>query len=795
MIRNYIKIACRSLWRNKVFSIINIIGLSIGLTACFLIYINIKFELSYDTFNKKFDQIYRVAVDVRHPNAPVIITPAAFEQIGPSLQQDYSQVKENTRIAGARFLVQYGAVKYQEDNVIFADPSLFSVFTLPVIKGDVKKGFEAPFTVVITQAMAKKYFGNVDPVGKTLTLDSKHPAIVTAVIKDVPANSHFKFDMAVSYATSLNAYPRGPANWAQIRGFTYIVLPKGYDFKDLERQLPAFANRHYTEADRKEGANYDYHLVPLKDVYLDALRGGPERGDLHNIRIFSAIALFILLIACINFINLTTAQATERAKEVGIRKVIGAARKQLITQFLSESVIICLIAFLLAILLSSSLLPLYNQVSGKVTNTTIFTNVYVFHLFILSCFIGVVAGLYPAFVLSGYKPAAILKGRFSKSGKGVLLRSSLVVMQFAISIVLIVGTIVVYTQLNYMRSQPLGFQKDQMLTIDFFSDTAVQRRLPVIKQELKKIPNVISAAASRSLPGFGNGNSESEIENKAGNMQQMLIDAYYVDQDFIPQFEMKLAAGRMFSKTFGTDTSTAFLINEAAAKSLGYTTPAGAVGRKLKQWGRSGKIIGVLKDFHFQSLQEAVKPLSISNDPDFNRVLTVKVGSTNISATIAAIQQKWKSLVPERPFNYRFVDEAFNAQYSAQVNFGNLFMYFAVLAILISCMGLFGLASYSTIQRTREIGIRKVFGASVTGIINMLSAEFLKLVILSSLIAFPLAWFAMNKWLQDFAYRITIGWWVFALAGMAALVIAFITVSFQAVKAALANPVKSLRAE
>ncbi|WP_121810074.1 ABC transporter permease [Mucilaginibacter kameinonensis] len=795
MIRNYFKIAYRSLWRHKGYSMINIIGLAIGLTACFLIYINIKFELSYDTFNEKIDQIYRVAVDVKRPNIPVITTSSAFEQIGPSLQQDYPQVKESARISGARFLVQNGAVKFQEENAVYTDPSLFSVFTFPVIKGDIKKGFEAPFTVVITQSMEKKYFGDSDPIGKTLTLDSKYPVTVTAVIKDIPTNSHFKFDIAVSYATSLKLFPSGPANWARIRGYTYIVLPKGYDFKSLETQLPAFANRHYTEADRKEGTNYDYHLIPLKDVYMDTVRGGPEWGDLHNIRIFSAIALFILLIACINFINLTTARATERAKEVGIRKVIGAARKQLIGQFLSESVIICLIAFLLAILLSNSLLPLYNQVSGKVTNTTIFTHAYVFHLFILSCFIGFIAGLYPAFVLSGYKPVTTLKGRFSKSGKGALLRRSLVVVQFSISIVLIVGTIVVYTQLNYMRSQPLGFQKDQMLTIDFFSDTAVQRRLPVIKQELKKIPNVISAAASRSLPGFGNGNSETEMENKAGSMQQMLIDAYYVDSDFIPQFEMKLAAGRIFSKAFGTDTSRAFLINEAAAKSLGFTTPADAVGRKIKQWGKNGKIIGVLKDFHFQSLQEPVNPLSISNDPDFNKVLTLKIGSKNIPATIDAIQKRWKSLVPERPFNYRFVDEAFNAQYAAQVNFGNLVMYFAVLAILISCMGLFGLASYSTIQRTREIGIRKVFGASVTGIVNMLSAEFLKLVMLSSLIAFPLAWFAMNKWLQNFAYRIEITWWIFALAGTAALVIAFATVSFQAIKAALANPVESLRSE
>jgi putative ABC transport system permease protein len=794
MIRNYIKIAFRSLWRHKGFSLINIIGLAIGLTACFLIYINIKFELSYDTFNEKFDQIYRVAVDVRHPNAPVITTPAAFVQMGPSLQQDYPEVEANVRVLGARFLVQYGNSKFQEDDIIYTDPSLFNVFTFPVIKGDVKKGFEAPFKVVMTQTMARKYFGNADPVGKSITLDSKYPALVTAVIKDVPANSHFKFDMAVSCATFEKLNPDVLQNWASIHGFTYIVLPKGYNFHKLESQLPAFASRHYTQADKKEGVNYGYHFLPLKDIYMDTIRGGPQVGDLHNIHIFSSIAVFILLIACINFINLTTARATERAKEVGVRKVIGAARKQLIVQFLSESVVLCLIAFLLAVIFSNSLLPIYNQLSGKVTNTTIFTHNYVFNLFIVSCCIGIGAGLYPAFVLSGFKPVTTLRGKFSKSGS-MLLRRTLVVAQFTISIVLIVGTIVVYTQLNYMRSQPLGFQKDQMLAINFSSDTAVQHRVELIKNELKKIPNVASVTASRSLPGFGNGNSDSEIENKAGVMQQILIDAYYVDYDFIPQFEMKLAAGRIFSKSFGTDTSKAFIINEAAAKSLGYNSPSEAVGRKLLQWGRTGKIIGVLKDFHFQSLQEPVRPLSISVDPDFNRMLTLKITTKNIPATIAAIQSKWKILVPERQFNYAFVDQTFNAQYAAQVNFGNLFMYFAVLAIFISCMGLFGLASYSTIQRTREIGIRKVFGASVTGIVNMLSAGFLKLVVLSALIAFPLAWFIMNKWLQDFAYRIAINWWIFAFAGAMAIVIAFATVAFQAMKAALANPVKSLRAE
>lgn len=792
MIRNYIKIACRSLWRHKGFSIINVLGLAIGMTACFLIYINVKFELSYDSFNEKFDQIYRVSTDITHPDL-TIKTSSSFLQMGPSLQQDYPEVKSIARVGGGKFLVQYGELKFQEDKAIFADPSLFTIFTLPVVKGEVKESFKAPFTLVMTETTAKRYFGNTNPIGKSLLLNDKYPASVIAVVKDVPQNSHFSFDMAFSFATRQKLYPGSAAVWADMGCTTYIELPKGYDYIKLQSQLPAFANKHYTPADKKEGADYRFVLQPLKEIYMDADRGGA--GDLHNVRIFSLIALFILLIACINFINLTTARATERAKEVGIRKVVGAARTQLIIQFLFESVIICLIAFLLSILFSQSLLPIYNQLSGKVISTGIFSHGYVFRLFMVAFGIGITAGLYPALVLSGFKPIATLNGRFSKSKRGILLRKGLVITQFTISIVLIIGTVIVYNQLSYMRSQKLGFQKKQMLVVNFHNDNEVRHRAELIKNELRKIPNVVSATASRGIPGFGNGNRDCKLENKAGTMQQMLINLYEVDYDFIPQFEIKLAAGRTFSKSFGTDTAQAIVINEAAAKILGYRTPAEAIGRNFSQDERTGKIIGVLKNFHFQSLQETIQPLCMRINPKLTSMFTLKIQPSNISATIAAIESKWKTLVPERPFNYAFVDETFNEQYTAQVNFGNLFMYFAVLAICISCMGLFGLASYGTIQRTREIGIRKVFGASVTDIVNMLSIEFLQLVIISSLIAFPLAWFAMNKWLQDFAYRIAIGWWVFALAGVIALVIAFATVSFQAVKAAIANPVDSLRSE
>jgi putative ABC transport system permease protein len=691
--------------------------------------------------------------------------------------------------------VQRGDSKLQESNALFAEPSLFKIFSFPVIKGDVDKAFSLPNTIILTEKAAKKYFGNENPIGQSLILDGKNPASVVAVVKDVPSNSHFKFDMLVSIATIAKQSKDRLNQWGNFGNFTYILLPKGYDANKLQSRMKAFVNRHYTAADKKQGMDYSFFLEPLKDVYMVSKRGAPESGNLYNVRIFSIIAVFILLIACINFINLTTARATERAKEVGIRKVIGAMKQQLTIQFLSESVIICLISFLFSALFSFLLLSLFNQLAGKVISDSIFHNGYLFQLFLIACVIGLCAGLYPALVLSNFKPVTILKGRFSKSTKGILLRKGLVVTQFTISIVLIIGTIVVYNQLSFMRNQSLGFQKNQMLTIDFSGDSAIQSRQDIIKNELKKIPNVLGATASGAIPGFGNSVAYSEIQNQAGAMQQMNMNMYDIDYDFIPQFEMKLAAGRIFSKNFGTDTTQAIVINEATAKSLGYRNPADAVGRNYSQWGRTGKIIGVLKDFHFQSLQETVKPLNMRINLRGTGAFTLKIEAKNVPATISAIQSRWRALAPERPFNYVFVDETFNKQYASEVTFGNLFVNFAVLAIFISCLGLLGLASYSTIQRTREIGIRKVLGASVSGIVNMLSQEFLILVLISSLIAFPIAWFTMHSWLQDFAYRISISWWIFVFAGVLALIIAFTTVSFQAIKAALTNPVKSLRSE
>jgi putative ABC transport system permease protein len=508
--------------------------------------------------------------------------------------------------------------------------------------------------------------------------------------------------------------------------------------------------------------------------------------------IFSIIGLFILLIACINFVNLTTARAAERAKEVGIRKVVGAARVQLTGQFLGESIVVCLVAFVLSLGLCSLALPLFNQLAGKTISEGIFTRPgYVLTLLFIAMVIGLLAGVYPALVLSSFKPIASLKGRFTTSRKGLALRRGLVIAQFTISISLIIGTAVVYSELNYMRSRDLGFSKDQMLVLDTRNDP----HKVVFRQDVAGLPGVQSAAFSGSIPGDGTYSAYSQVENIRGEMQVANLDLTYVDFGFMEQYKMKLLAGRFFHKDIATDTMQAMILNEKAVRLFGYASPQAAIGRSFSQWGKKGQIIGVIKDYNFNGLQQEITPLSICLDFNDCNYLSVKVSNRDLPGTITAIKKKWDQLGTPLPLRYFFLDEAFDNQYKSEERFGNLFINFAVLAIFISCLGLLGLSSYSTLQRTKEVGVRRVMGASVTGIVRLLSVDFLRLVGFAFLIAVPISWLVMNKWLEDFAYRITIGWGIFLGSGLIALVIAFATISYQAIKAAVASPVKSLRSE
>lgn len=794
MFKNYLKVATRNLTKHRFYSIINVLGLAIGMTCCLLIFLYVRHELSYDRFHTKADRIYRVVTDIKTPTETMNIG-VASAPMSAYMKTDFPEVEDMVRLDDAGLLIQRGEQTFQEDKSIFVDSTFFRVFDFPLLRGNPNTALVAPFSIVLTEDAAKRYFGDEDPMGQRLRMEGEYDLTVTGVMLNVPENSNFTFDILLSLSTRLEKLdPDRAEQWGNFGYESYVLLTEQANPAALESKLPAFLRNYISDQDRDEGMTYTLFLEPLSDVYFSE-RGAPQTGSLTNIKIFSVIAAFILLIACINFMNLATARATERAKEVGVRKVVGAMRRQLIGQFLCESLLLSVLAFVMAVLAGELLLPAFNQLAGKTVASSIFQHPYYLPLFgVVALVVGLLAGLYPALVLSGFKSVAILKGRFSSSQRGVWLRRALVVAQFAISIILIVGTAVVYTQLDYMRNQTLGFKKDQMLVIDFRFDGAVQQKIETFKQQLGNHPKVQSVSASSSVPGENNNGAFSEIENPAGDMQASNVNLFYVDHDFLNQYQMPLAAGRAFSRDFATDTA-ALIVNEALVRSYGYASPEDIIGKRFAQWGVEGPIVGVVKDYHFRSLQQAIEPMTIRLEPTNARFLSLNIASDDMPRTVAALEQQWQTLAPQRPFNYFFLDEAFNQQYRAEVRFGELFIYFAGLAIFIACLGLLGLISYTIVQRTQEIGIRKVLGASESSIVRLLSKDFLALVLVAFVVAVPVAWYALDQWLADFAYRVAMPWWIFALAGLLATLIAMLTVSFQSVRAATANPVDSLRIE
>lgn len=794
MLKNYFTIAFRSLMRHKGFSFINIMGLAVGMTACFLIFLYVRFETSYDTFHTKADRIYRVVADVTTPSEtiPIAISTAP---IAIYTKKDFAEVEDAVRISQDELLVTKGNIKFQEKNSVFADSTLFNIFDFPLVQGDKNTALKEPMSIILSQSASKKYFGNANPMGQQVQLTGAAiNAKVTGIMKDIPANSQIKADMIVSISSYKQVYgnPTDDNEWTNHNFYTYLLLKPNADAKALEAKFPAFMELHHGEQAKKLQMRDYLYLEPFREVYLKSKRGGFETGSINNVRIFSVIAVFILLIACFNFINLTTARSAERAKEVGVRKVVGAGKFQLARQFIFESIIICLIAFLLALLLGALVLPLFNHLAGKTISNGIMEGPFnVIGLLLLAIGIGLLAGFYPSLVLSSFKPVSVLKGRFATGSKGLVLRKSLVIFQFTISIALMVATIVVYNQLSYMRSKDLGFNKDQTIVIN----TNFDKNKDVFKQSLSSVPGIISTSMSSTVPGSWHTSAYSEMQNQSGEIQKTNLDLFFVDFNYINQYQLKLVAGRGFDKNFSTDSSKAMVINESAARFLGYTSPKDAVGRDYSQWGSKGKIIGVLKDFNYKSLQQRIAPLVMRYEPWGLNMLSIKVSAANLPSTLKAIEAKWTQTIPNRPFDYSFLDEFFDKQYRAENRFGNLFFYFAVLAIFISCLGLLGLASYSTILRKKEIGVRKVLGAGIPGIVNLLSVEFIKLVLIALVIAAPIAWFGMDLWLRDFAYRTPISWQVFLIAGISSVLIAFLTISYQAIRAAVANPAKSLRTE
>ena len=811
MIRNYLKIAWRNLVRNKTFSLINIVGLAIGLACFIMIALYVADELSYDRYNEKVDRIYRVNSDIVFGGNKLHLA-VACDPMGATLKKDYPQVEEYVRFftSGGSKLIKKGNEFINEDRVAHADSTLFNVFTLPAIAGDTKTALNEPNTVVITASAAKKYFGSTDVVGKTIETNVHNSTLykVTAVIRDIPRTSHFNFDFIFSM-DNVN-YPWG--NYLSMNHQTYIVLKKGTDHKAFEKnftqvidkyiipQAKEFMNISSMDEFEKAGNKLEFSLMPLADIHLYSDRT-PElgvNGNIQYVYIFSVVALFVLLIACINFMNLSTARSSNRAKEVGIRKVLGTEKKSLVAQFLTESIIMAFIALIIAVCLVWLFISYFNDISGKnLAIVDLLKPQYLAVLLILPFAVGGLAGSYPAFYLSSFRPIAVLKGKINAGFKRSNLRNVLVVSQFSISIILIVGTIIVYRQLNYIQNKKLGFNKDQLLTVN---GTGALSSPEAFKTEVSKMTGVSGAAFTGYLPVSGSSRSdntyskESVMDSKNGlNMQTWMIDP-----DYINVMGMKMVKGRNFSREFGTDSS-GLIINETTARLLGYEDP---VGKKIYTYFQdqfsnrlvSYDVIGVVKNFHFESLKETIGPLCFRLG-NSTRSTSFKVNTSNIKSLIAGIETKWKAMAPGMPFSYQFVDESFDNMYRDELRTGKLGLGLAVIAILIACLGLFGLAAYMAEQRTKEIGVRKVLGASVTNIVTMLSGNFLKLVVLSSIIAFPISWWAMNKWLEDFAFRINIGWWVFVAAGLSAVVIALATISFQAIKAAIVNPVQSLRTE
>jgi len=810
MVKNYLKIAWRNLVRNKTFSLINIAGLAIGLACFIMIALYVSDELSYDRHNEKADRICRVNSVIRFGGTELDLA-VCSDPMGATLKKDYPQVEEFVRFynSNGSKLVKKGNEFINEPRVTYADSTLFNVFTLPAVHGDTKNALNEPNTVVITESAAKKYFGTTQAVGKSIETDdnNKNPYKVTAVIEDIPRTSHFNFD----FIFSMDNVNYGWGNFLSHNFQTYIVLKPGVDPKVFEQNFSQVIDKYVVpqarqfmqvssmEEFRKSGNKLDYSLMPLSAIHLrsDKIAEMGVNSNIQYVYIFSAVAIFILLIACVNFMNLSTARSANRAKEVGIRKVLGTEKKTLISQFLAESIFMVFISMVLAAVMVWLSVSYFNDISGKnLVLSDLLKPGFGLFLLLLPFVVGGLAGSYPAFFLSSFQPVQVLKGKINKGFRRSNFRSGLVVFQFFTSIVLIIGTIVVFRQLNYIQNTKIGFNKDQVLVIT--GTNALGNNTVAFKNEVAKMSGVKGASFAGYLPVANSSRNDNSFSTEAvmTDKNGFNMQVWNIDYDYIPTLGMEMLKGRNFSSSYGSD-STGIIINEATAKLIGFEDP---VGKKLyTSDGTPGNsivytIVGVVRNFNYQSLRQNVAPLCFRLGYN-NWATAFKVAASDVQGLIKNIESKWKSMAPGMPFSYEFLDESFDNMYRAEQRIGKVALSFAVLAILIACLGLFGLATYMAEQRTREIGVRKVLGATVPNIVSMLSKDFAKLVLIGAIVAFPVAWFAMNRWLQDFAYRIDIGWWVFIVAAFLTLMIALCTVIFQAIKAAVANPVKSLRTE
>ncbi len=835
MFKNYVKIAFRNLLKHKAYSFINLTGFAVGMACCIVVLLFVQDEVQYDTYHEAGDRIYRISnrVVLMSTGEEDIVADSPFLW-GRAMKQEYPEVADYVRFSLATspnepWEIRRGEATFSESRMLYADASVFGIFSWPLQQGNAETALAQPKSIVLSESMARKYFGQENPVGKILTVDPKrrdrsgrltHETIdynVTGVMKDIARRSHFTADFLLSFVDLNDVYGEdvttgnvlNPGWWRWRMTHTYLLLQEGVAPAALAAKLPDFLERHVHEASKARGFYYKAFLQPLPEIYLDGNFGGQLApvGDQNKIYMFSLVAFFILCIGCINFTNLTTARATRRAKEVGMRKVVGAEGRQLIKQFLGESMLISFVALLFALGLVEITLPFFYQYLGK-TFAREAADIFPLVLGIagIGLFAGLLAGSYPAFLLSRFKPVTMLRAD-TDSTKGQRLRQGLVVFQFAISVFLIVATLTVFKQLSFMRDYQLGFDQAQVVVLPPNLGRALMPDYAAFKNELKKHTGVVDVIAASALPGFGGGGDLYGEAGAPGDEAKGIAECW-VDYNFIGMFGLELIAGRNFSREMTTDAGVrnennrlidlALIVNEEAVKEFGWKSPEAALGKRLVRDPKAkdfvGTIIGVVKDFHFQSLRQPIAPLAMSVLPDYS-FIAVKLHAGNLPETLSAIRQIVERFAPGVAFEMSFLDEDFSGLYQAEQKMSEIFGCISALAILLACLGLFGLASFTVERRTKEIGVRKVLGASATGIAGLLSKDFVKLVAAANLIAWPIAYYVMIDWLQDFAYRINIGWWIFALTGGLALLIALLTVSTQAIKAALANPVEALRYE
>ena len=790
MIKNYFKIAFRNIVRHKAFAAINIAGLAIGMACSIMILLWVQNELSYDRFHKNANELYRIVANAG--DFKVAINPAPMVE---DLQAKMPVIKNTVRLTGAsKNVFEVGTRKFEEKNVFYADSTFLQVFSFPLVKGNSATAMQRVDGVLITEDMAKKYFGKEDALGKVLRKDNKDNVIVTGVLANIPSNSHLQFDFILPMSSIAQTNDNIKKKiWDNFDFYAYVQLDKNFNpspaaLSNFNRQMDQVYKTHIPEKDLKVA----FQLQSLTNIHLHSSFQVdlPGHGNVQYVNIFFVVALFILVVACINFMNLSTARSARRAKEVGLRKVVGAGRKQLIGQFLGESLLISFLALLIAIGLVWLLLPAFNGLAGKKLTVHFLDGKLIGILLGIALATGLISGSYPALFLSGFQPVKVLKGNMKSMGGNLIFRNGLVVVQFVVSIVLLAGTAVVYRQLNFIKNMNLGFEKSNLLYLPMAGE--MWNKQQAFKAELKQNPLTANFTIASDLPANLNSGTVNVVWEGKDPKSQIVFPTLFVDEGFFSVFQMKMLNGRSFSTEFKGDTNN-YVLNEKAVKAMGMKV-SNAVGKPLTLWGNKGTIIGVVKDFNYKPIQQPIEPMIIGLNR-WGGVAVVRTQPGNTESTIKALEKISTNLNPAYPFSYGFLDQDLSNQYKGEQRMGSLFNVFAILAIFISCMGLYGLSAFMAEQRTKEIGVRKVLGASIFNVVYLLSTGFTRLILIAVVIAVPVAWFAINSWLKSFAYRVSADWIIFLTASLAALAIAWITVSYESIKAAVANPVKSLRTE